>query len=246
MNAATFSTSALRVPGRYFYVWMALGFVFVAFGGFVPTYWAKLATGTFQGAPILHLHGALMFTWVLFYFAQTLLVATGRTLDHRQWGLAGIALFTLLLCSILAGQLSVLKHADLAGVGDAARRFAAVTLCGWTFIAALFAVAIANVRRPEVHKRLMVVMLAGMMTPAIARVFLTVVMGGAGGFLHLVGREFAVGAAEFGEQRRVGAGVIFGLRREEQACDVIGAAAEQGGDGVETADDVLGHDRARV
>ena len=181
MNAATFSVSALRVPGRYFYVWMALGFVLVAFGGFVPTYWAKVATGTFQGAPILHLHGALMFTWVLFYFAQTLLVATGRTLDHRQWGLAGIALFTLLLCSILAGQLSVLKHADLAGVGDAARRFAAVTLCGWTFIAALFAVAIANVRRPEVHKRLMVVMLAGMMTPAIARVFLTVVMGGAGG-----------------------------------------------------------------
>jgi hypothetical protein len=37
----------------------------------------------------------------------------------------------------------------------------------------LFAAAIANVRRPEVHKRLMYVLMASMMTPALARVFLT-------------------------------------------------------------------------
>jgi hypothetical protein len=39
----------------------------------------------------------------------------------------------------------------------------------------LFATAIANIRKPEVHKRLMYVLMACMMTPAIARVFLTLV-----------------------------------------------------------------------
>jgi hypothetical protein len=37
----------------------------------------------------------------------------------------------------------------------------------------LFATSIANVRKPEIHKRLMFVLMAGMMTPAVARVFLT-------------------------------------------------------------------------
>ena len=48
---------------RWFYVGMAGVCVLVAFGGFVPTYWAKLASGTFGGAPILHIHGALFFAW---------------------------------------------------------------------------------------------------------------------------------------------------------------------------------------
>src|SRR5436190_7654361 len=78
--------------GRYFYVWMAAAFVIVAFGGFSPTYWAPVAAGTFKAPPIIHIHGMLMFTWVCFYFLQTALVATGRTLNHRNWGLAGIAL----------------------------------------------------------------------------------------------------------------------------------------------------------
>jgi DNA-binding transcriptional LysR family regulator len=40
-------------------------------------------------------------------------------------------------------------------------------------VAALFALGVANTRRPEVHKRWMVLLMSAMMTPAIARVFLT-------------------------------------------------------------------------
>jgi hypothetical protein len=48
-----------------------------------------------------------------------------------------------------------------------------VTLCAWPLMAAIFAMAIANSRRPQIHKRLMVLLMVAMMTPAIARVFLT-------------------------------------------------------------------------
>lgn len=168
--ALVFEESAV---GRYFYLWMAGAFIVVAFGGFVPTYWAPIVAGNFRAAPIIHIHGILMFAWTLFFFVQTALVATGRTANHRSWGLAGISLFTVIACAILAGQMEVLKHNDALGTGDAARHFSAVTLCGWPVMVGLFTLAIVNVRRPEVHKRLMMLLMAAMMTPAIARVFLT-------------------------------------------------------------------------
>ena len=173
MEATVLTASGVRSESRNFYVWMAGAFVLVAFGGFTPTYWAKVATGTFHAEPIIHIHGILLFTWTCFYFLQVALVASGRTLDHRAWGLAGIALFTAMMFSILVGQEVVLKRNELLGFGDAALRFSAVTLIGWPLIAAFFSLAIINIRKPEVHKRLMTLLMIGIMTPAIARVFIT-------------------------------------------------------------------------
>ena len=173
MEATVAGTSVLRAESRSFYVWMAGAFMLVAFAGFTPTYWAKVAAGTFHAAPIIHIHGMLLFAWTCFFFVQTALVASGRTLDHRAWGLAGISLFSIMMCSILVGEATVLKRDEALGFGDAARRFAAVTLCTWPFMAAIFTAAIVNIRKPAVHKRLMVLLMVGIMTPAIARVFLT-------------------------------------------------------------------------
>ncbi len=173
MSATTADATGIRSEDRYFYVWMAVAFLVVAFGGFAPTYWAKIAAGNFHGPAIIHVHGFLLFSWVCFYLIQTTLVATGRTLDHRNWGLAGIALFSFVLCSILVGQMAILKAADARGMGDAARRFSAVALCAWPLMAGIFAMAIANTRRPQIHKRWMTLLMIGMMTPAVARVFLT-------------------------------------------------------------------------
>jgi hypothetical protein len=156
-----------------FYVWMAGTFLLIAFGGFTPTYWSKVATGTFHAEPIIHIHGILLFSWTCFFFIQTLLVASGRILDHRAWGLAGISLFSVMMCSILVGEATVLKRYDALGFGDAARRFAAVTLVAWPLMAGFFTLAIVKIKKPEVHKRLMLLLMIGMMTPAIARVFIT-------------------------------------------------------------------------
>jgi hypothetical protein len=173
MNATVAATPDLRFEGRYFYLWMAGAFVFVAFGGFIPTFWARVAGGTFHAPPVVYIHGTLLFAWTCFYFVQTGLVAARRTMDHRAWGLAGIALFSILMCTILVTEMAVLKRDEALGMGDGARRFAAVTLCAWPLMAGLFTMAIANVRRPHVHKRFMMLLMISMLTPAIARVFLT-------------------------------------------------------------------------
>lgn len=163
----------LRAESRYFYVWMAAGFVLVAFGGFSPTYWAPMVVGTFHAPPIIHIHGMLMFTWTCYFLAQTALVARGRTPAHRAWGLAGISLFSVIAYSILVAEMAVLKRGEAQGVAEAAQRFAAVTLCAWPLMVGMFTLAIINIKRPEVHKRLMILVMSLMMTPALARIFLT-------------------------------------------------------------------------
>src|ERR1700694_4202257 len=173
MSATLAEPAAIRSEGRYFYLSMAGAFVLVAFGGFIPTFWARVANGTFHAPPIVYIHGAILFTWTCFYFVQTALITARRTMDHRAWGLAGIALFSILMCTILVTEMAVLKRDGALGMGDGARRFAAVTLCAWPLMAGLFAMAIANIRRPHVHKRFMTLLMIGMMPPAIARVFLT-------------------------------------------------------------------------
>lgn len=174
LGSQSFATGRVpRAAGRQFYVWMAGVFVLIAFSGFTPTYWAPVARGTFGGPPILHIHGALLFSWTLFYFAQTAWVVSGHTATHRAWGLAGIALFSIMVCSILVTVVIVLRLDDVRGYGDAGRRFSAVPLVALPTFIAFFALAIANVRRPEVHKRLMYLVMVGCMHPAIARVALT-------------------------------------------------------------------------
>jgi hypothetical protein len=167
------TTVGVRSDARRFHLWMAGVFVLIAFGGFVPTYWAPVVNGSFHAPPIAHIHGILLFSWTLFYFVQTAWIAAGRTPTHRAWGLVGISLFSVLICSILVLKITFMRLDDARGFGDADRRFAAIALGSLPLMIGLFVLAIANVRRPEIHKRLMYVLMAGMMVPAIARVFLT-------------------------------------------------------------------------
>ena len=171
MTATT--AGAVGATRSRFYVWMAATFVLIAFGGFIPTYWAKLASGTFGGHPILHIHGMIFFTWTLFYFAQTSLVAAGRTPDHRAWGMAGISLATAMGFTVVLAAINSIKVAEAMGLGDAARRFSVVSLTALVLFGVLFTLAIVNTRRPEVHKRLMILSMLPLMQAATARIFLT-------------------------------------------------------------------------
>jgi len=171
--ATTIGAHAVRgLDTSRFYFRMAVVFVIIAFASFTPTYWAPVVSGTFSAPPIVHVHGALLFSWTLLYLVQASLIAAGRTTRHQALGLLGIALFSVMCCSIVATRLILLRAEVHAGFGDAARRFSAIALCSLPLLIAFFAAAIANVRRPELHRRLMYLVMVGLMIAAIARVFL--------------------------------------------------------------------------
>jgi hypothetical protein len=164
-----------------FYTTMAAIFVAIAFGGFFETYWYQIARGTFTGSAMVHLHGLLFSLWTLFFLSQALLVANRNLKSHRAWGLLGISLATGMLFTGLAVAVQGLQARLDAGYGDPARAFVIVPISAVTMFAAFVAAAIINLRRPEWHKRLMLLATVSLLQAAVARFFFLAATGGGPG-----------------------------------------------------------------
>lgn len=117
-----------RASAQLFYVYIGLAFVVIAFGGFAPTFWRPLASGTFTASPVIYLHGALYSAWTLFFLWQAKLIASGRRRDHRAWGMAGTSLATAMVFSGVLAAINSMNLADAVDMGDAGRRFSIVSL----------------------------------------------------------------------------------------------------------------------
>lgn len=164
--------SVRAATGERFYVRMAAVFVAVAVIGFAPTYWIPLARRTLDVSPITYLHAVFFYGWTLLFLWQTRLAASGRLARHRELGLLGVAMATGMLFVGLGLAINSLKRAEAAGFGASARAFSIVSVTGITLFAVLVAIAIRNVKKPEVHKRLMLVATASILQAAVGRWFL--------------------------------------------------------------------------
>lgn len=178
---ATIAAPQVRPAVSKFYIGMAAVFVGIAFGGFFGTYWLQIARGTFTGPAMLHLHGLLFSLWTLFFLSQAMLVANRRLRTHRAWGLLGISLATAMLFTGLAVAILGLHERLDAGYGDPARAFTIVPVTGILMFAGFVTAAIVNIRRPEWHKRFMLVATTTVLQAAIARFFFLAATGGGPG-----------------------------------------------------------------
>ena len=160
-------------PARYFYFQMAVACAAVAFVGFAPTYWLPLTSGSFSATAVVHIHGLLFFTWTLFFVFQTWVAASGQIARHRELGMIGVSLATAMTIMGFLVSVNVMKRSAAIGQTDAGIAFAIVPLSGILFFAVVFALAVANTRRPEIHKRLMLLAGISILDAAVARWFLT-------------------------------------------------------------------------
>ncbi len=171
-TAATTIRMPLAVRGQRFYVGMAATCLTVGVIGFAPTYWVPMARRTLDVPPLTHLHALFFYGWLVLFLRQTTLAASGRLTRHRELGVAGVALATGMCFVGLGMAIGSLKRLEAAGAGDAARAFSIVSFSAVALFAALFAAAIVNVKRSEVHKRLMLVATVSMLQAGIGRWFL--------------------------------------------------------------------------
>ena len=164
------------VAPRQFYVWMAGTCFAIALLGFLPTYWMPLAKGTFKAEPMVHVHGVLMFGWVTFFFVQSWLIAQGKVLTHRTWGMLGISIITgiaFIVTTILSLRLAqAATPGEPAQVVHDARAFTWVTFGGLLFLLTTFTSAIVKLRDSETHKRLILLTTISMLGAPIARWFI--------------------------------------------------------------------------
>jgi hypothetical protein len=167
--AAITSGAADRAKTGSFYTWMAVAAVATAFLGFIPTYFQPMAAGAFAANPVVHLHGMVFFSWTLFALVQTSLVPAGRVALHREVGLAGISLATLVVVMGTLAALNSLNTAVATNQAAAGEAFLTVPLSILLTFAVLFIAAVANIRRPQAHKRLMLLATVSLLNAPIAR-----------------------------------------------------------------------------
>jgi hypothetical protein len=165
------SSAAIRTKRRTrrFYVGMAIAIAITVFAGFSRTYFLKAYYGTPELSRLLHLHGLVFTTWVLFFLAQTTLVAAGKTYIHRWMGVAGAVLAGVVV--VLGTTTAILRvkggSAPIPGVSPLS--FLAIPLFDMLVFAILVGAALYFRRRLEAHKRLMTLGMIALTSAPIAR-----------------------------------------------------------------------------
>jgi hypothetical protein len=158
----------IRYREHLFYTSLAALFTLTVFVGFSRTYYVKGLFGTPRLSWLAHLHGVVFTLWVLFFLLQTALVATHRISLHRRSGWIG-AWFAI---GIVALGTVMAMHSVRLGYASG-RPNMPLLLLGSIFDMGLFCIFFAAAlflrSNTELHKRLMILAMLGLIIPAIAR-----------------------------------------------------------------------------
>lgn len=169
-----------------FFVGMAVAATASVLIGFARTYYLK-SIFPLRSFPLLfHIHGALFTSWMLLLVLQTSLVASRRTALHRRVGSIGQFLVVpMLITGSLVAIEAARGHAPL-GAAVRAGELTWVEL-GITPVELLFSnlvtmlffgvfagAGLASRRRPDAHKRFMVLATIMLLPAAIGRALITI------------------------------------------------------------------------
>jgi len=147
----------LAQTAKRVYVPATLLATLIALLGFWPTYFGPVLAGTVDTVPIIHVHAAVYVGWLTLVIAQGVLAATGRTALHVRIGKIGMAYGVLVIVIGLAVAFSgFASRIDAGNVADAQRTLFG-PLTDMIFFAAFLGGAWAYRRKPEIHKRLIIV-----------------------------------------------------------------------------------------
>jgi hypothetical protein len=162
---------------RRLFTWFAVLMPFIVLLGFARTYYLK---GFFDTPAIpsllVHLHGAVMTSWVVLFMVQVWLVSSRRVRVHQRLGKIGAVL--ALLVFTVGVMVGILSAARGSSPGPDALQFLVIPLGDMLMFAGLIGTALYYRRRMEIHKRLMLVAAVNLLTPAIARIPLNFIIYG--------------------------------------------------------------------
>jgi hypothetical protein len=164
----TLDAAAVRRGEGWFYVAMGIVALILTVIGFGP---AVVDTSS-RKAPLtlaVALHGVVFSAWLILFLAQTLLVKS-RIEAHRRLGYAGAVLAVLMIATGYFTSIAMARRGyDLSGDLNAASDPLGVLvfqLGDLVSFGILVAVAVWYRRRPEIHKRLMLLATVGALMPA--------------------------------------------------------------------------------
>jgi hypothetical protein len=174
-----------------FFWWMSLLLLSLVLIGFAPTFYLRSFFDT--PIPLLgfdYAHGVILTAWYIWLVVQTALVRIGRTATHRRLGVIGAVIATGV---VVAGPMATLAFASRPGLigidwdvdvgtlpvdfGQGISIAELISMFVWSTIlviamfGGLVIAAVALRRRPETHKRLMLLASISILGPALSRIF---------------------------------------------------------------------------
>ena len=166
------STASLSTFSRpRFYLGLAAFMSLIVVVGFWPTYFGQLLNGIPNRPWVVHLHGLIFTGWMVLLIIQVILVATGRTKAHRTLGNFGIAYgFLVLAMGLLISIAAPVLHLTAGEqTMDEAAGFLIIPLGDMVLFGGFFIPAVIYRRRPEIHKRLMLLATTALLFAAAGR-----------------------------------------------------------------------------
>ena len=157
---------AKRAPRSRVFLWAGAFGIAVAVVGFAKTFFYPLGTGTFTAHPLVYVHGVFLFGWIAFFFAQSWLVHRKKLQIHKKMGWVGGAITVGVVLSTLGIATLASRRTAAAGELVQANSELFVIMIEMVIFSALITSALLVTRRPETHKRLMLLALIASLGPA--------------------------------------------------------------------------------
>ncbi len=167
--ATTAAAVPRTAPRRRLYVGLAGLAIVIALVGFWRTYFGPLLAGSVDKPSIIHFHAAVYVGWLAIFLTQTTLAATGRVAAHMKLGRIAIGYGMLVVAAGLLAAFGMFVLRVHAGDVAAAQTALLGPLLDMLVFAPVFAAAVYYRRRPELHKRLMIVATTSLLIAAVGR-----------------------------------------------------------------------------
>jgi hypothetical protein len=164
-NAVRTRAIPLRQPSRWFYASMAVAIFLAEFVGFSHSQRERSAAGLTLN-PMAVLHASLFSSWIVLFLVQTLLVPTGHSRLHRRIGVAAAVLAGIMVITALPLAVDLARRGQPPGDSLA---FLFLILLDVVGFAVFTAAGIYHRRRPETHKRLMLLATTSLLPPGVSR-----------------------------------------------------------------------------
>ncbi len=156
-----------------FFVWIAGLLLLINLIGFSSTYFLKEFLGTPELPLRTHIHGGIFTSWFVLFLVQTALISRRNFKIHRRVGIVGSMLAIAMVISglIMIYEGAMVYHDPDSGVTlEMTATFVWANLVLLSAFAIFVTLGISLRRRPEAHKRLMLLASLSMMLQSLARI----------------------------------------------------------------------------
>jgi hypothetical protein len=194
-----------------FFTTMSVVMLVIVVVGFAPSYFLRGAVFAHLPSLLVHLHGAVFSSWIILFVVQSSLVSAGNVRLHRKLGVLGAVIAGLMVILGVLAPFGTLHRGAVLPSFFTPASFLIGNVLGIIFFGVFVAFAVWQRNNRTVHKRIMLIANAMLMSPALSRMT----------FPIMVHYPFLIGVIPLG---MIAALFIFDLftRKRPLAVTVIG------------------------